>query len=89
MVTIPITTIFQWCGMSTRTTRNRIIADMMSPPEGLKHLNGETSKELLGTFRDYACHDKEYRKIIFNRVQQRRLISLIDCVKDKTCLEEE
>ena len=42
MAIIPIATIFQWCGMTTAAARNRIIADMMSPPEGLKHLNGET-----------------------------------------------
>ena len=58
MATIPIPIIFQWCGMSTTTARNIIIADTMSPPEGLKHLNGETSKEMLGTFRDYASRDK-------------------------------
>ena len=60
---------------------------MLSPPEGLKHLNGETSEEMVGTFRDYAWHDKEYGKIIFNRVQQRILISFMDWVKDKTRLE--
>ena len=78
MATIPITDIVQWCGMSTTTARNRIIANMMSPSEGLKHLDGETSKEILGTFRDYARCDKEYGKIIFTRVQQKRLISLMD-----------
>ena len=89
MYTIPVTTIIQWCRMSTTTARNIIIADMMSPPEGRKHLNGETSEEMLGTFRDYACRDKEDGKIIFTRVQQKSLISLIDWVKAKTCLEEE
>ena len=78
MATIPIATIVQWCGMSTTTARNRIIADMMSPPEGLKHLNGETSEEMLGTFRDYDRRDKEDGKIILTRVQQRILISLMD-----------
>ena len=62
---------------------------MMSPPEGLKHLNGETYEEGLGTFRDYARRDKEYGKIIFNIVQQGRFIFLMDWVKDKTRLEEE
>ena len=62
---------------------------MMSPLEGLKHLNGEKSKEMLGTFRYYAQHDKEDGKNIFTRVQERRLISLMDWVKDKTSLEEE
>ena len=56
---IPIATIVQWCGMSTTTARNRIIADMMSLPEGLKHLNGETSEQMLVTFRDYARRGKE------------------------------
>ena len=61
----------------------------MSPPEGLKHLNGETSEEMLGTFRDYVCCYKEYGNITFTRVQKRRLISLIDWVKDNNRLEEE
>ena len=87
MATIHITTIVQWCGMSTTTTRNRIIADIVSPPEGMKHLNSETFEEMLGTSRDYAWRDKEDGNIIFTRVQQMRLISLMDWVKDKTRLE--
>ena len=58
MITIPITRIVKCCGMSTTTVRNRIIADMMSPPEGLKQLTGETSEYMVGTFRDYARCDK-------------------------------
>ena len=73
--------------MSTTTARNIIIAYTMSPPEGLKHLNGETSEEMLGTFRFYARREKEYGNIIFTRVQQSRLISLMNWVKDKTRLE--
>ena len=61
----------------------------MSPPEGLNHLNGETSEEMLGRFKDYAWRDKEYGNIIFTRVQQRRLISLMNWVKDNTHLKEE
>ena len=89
MATIPITTIVQWCEMSTTTARNRIIAYMMSPPEGLKHINGETSKEMLGTFRDYARREKENGKIIFTRVQQRRWIFIMYFVKGTNCFEEE
>ena len=44
MATIPTTTIVQWCEMSATTARNIIISDMMSQPEGLKYLNGESSK---------------------------------------------
>ena len=75
--------------MTTEAARNRITNDMMSPPEGLNHLNGETSEEKLGTFRDYARHDAVGGKIIFTRVQQMKLISLMNWVKDRTCLEEE
>ena len=89
MATIPISTILKWCVISTTTPRNRIIADIMSPPEGLKHLNDKTPEEMLGKFRDYARRDKEYGNIIFSRVQQRRLISLMDWVKYKTRIEEE
>ena len=62
---------------------------MMSPPDRLKHLNGETSKEMFGTFREYDWRDKEDVNIIFTRVQQLRLISLMDWVKDKTSIDEE
>ena len=60
----------------------------MIPAEGLKHLNSETSKEMVGTFRDYACRDKEDGDNIFTRVQEIRLIFLMDWVKDKTRLKE-
>ena len=61
---------------------------MMSTPEGLKHLNGETSEEMLGIFRDYYRRDKEDGNIIFTRVQQGRLIYLMYLVKYKTRIEE-
>ena len=44
---------------------------------------------MLCIFRDYSQRDKEYEKIIFTRFLKRRLISLMDWVKDKTFLEEE
>ena len=67
MATIPIATIFQWSGMTTAAARNRIISDMMSPPEGIKHLNGETLEEMLVPFRYYARRDAADRNIIFTR----------------------
>ena len=73
MYTTPIVTIFQWCVISTTTSRNRIVADMMSPPEEVKHLNGETLEEMLGTCRDYARCDKEDGRIIFAIFQQKRV----------------
>ena len=62
---------------------------MMSSPKGLKHLNGETSKEILGTFSNYAWRDKEDGNIIFTKVKQIRFISLMNWVKDNNCLKEE
>ena len=53
MATIPIATILQWCGMITASSRNRITADIMILQEGMKHLNGEKSEEMIGTFRYY------------------------------------
>ena len=61
----------------------------MSPTEGLKHLHGKASEEMLGSFRDYAHRATGDVNIIFTRVQQSRLISLMDWVKDRTRLEEE
>ena len=56
---------------------------MMSPLEGLKHLNGETPKEMIVTFRDYDRRDKEDGNMIFTRFKQRRLISLMYWVKEE------
>ena len=70
MATIPIATIVQWCGMTTVSTRKRIIADMMSPPEGLKHLNDEILEEMLGKFREYARRYAADGNIVFTRVQK-------------------
>ena len=53
MTTIPITTIVQWCGISTTTAISGIIADILSSPEGVKQLNGDISNKMLGTLRDY------------------------------------
>ena len=61
----------------------------MIPPEGMKQLNGETSEEMLGTSREYARRDAADGNIIFTRVQQMRLISFNDWVKDRTCIEDE
>ena len=44
---------------------------------------------MLVAFRDYARRDAEYGKISLTRVQQRRLISLMDWVKDRNSLEED
>ena len=70
--------------MTTAAARNIVIDDTMSPPGGMKHLIGETPEEMLGTFRDYASCDVADGKIIFTRVHQKWLISLMDWLKDIT-----
>ena len=58
-------------------------------PEGMRHLNDESTKGIIATFQDYGRRDVPDGMIIFNRVQQKRMISLKDWVKDKVRLQEE
>ena len=57
--------------------------------EGVRHLNDELTKGMIVTFQDYGRRDISDGKIIFNRVQQKCMISLKDWVKDKVRLQEE
>ena len=61
----------------------------MSPPEGLTHLDDETDEGMMLTFRDFGRRDANDGRIIFSQVQQKRLISLMDWVKDKSRLKKE
>ena len=56
---------------------------------GMRHLNDESTKGMIATFRDYGRRDIADGKIIFNRVQQKRMIPLKDWGKDKVRLQEE
>ena len=67
---------------------NRIISDMLSVPEELEDLNQETTDGLMSMYREYAKISVTDRKIIFTRIQQRRVIALKDWVKDKMRLQE-
>ena len=57
--------------------------ELLITPEGMRHLNDESTKGMITTFRDYVHRDVVDGKIIFNIVQQKRMISLKDWVKDK------
>jgi hypothetical protein len=81
--------ILTWCRVSVAAQRTRIINEMMSAPEGLNHFNNESTEGMVSTFQDYGRRDVADGKIIFSRVQQKRLISLKDWVKDKVRLKEE
>ena len=80
--------ILTWCKFTLAKTRNRIIEDMLSAPEGLEHLNQETTDGLMLMYREYAKRSVAYRNIVFTRIQQRRVIALKYCVKDKMRLQE-
>ena len=67
----------------------RIMNKLLIAPEGMRHLNDELTKGMIATFRDYGRRDFSDGKIILNIVQQKRIISLKDWVKDKVRLQEE
>ena len=80
--------ILTWCGFSLAATRNIIIDDMLSAPEGLEHLNQQITDGLMSMYREYAKISVADGKIIFTRIHQRRVIALKDWVKDKLRLQE-
>ena len=63
--------------------------ELLIAPEGMRHLNDKLTKVMIATFRDYGRRDIADGKIIFNRVQHKRMISLKDWVKEKVQLQEE
>ena len=85
----PTTTILTWCGITISEQRTRIMNKLLIYPEGMRHLNDESTEGIIATFRGYGCRDVANVKIIFNRVQQKCMISLKDWVRDKVGLHEE
>ena len=61
---------------------------LLIAPEGMCHLNDESTKGMIATLREYGRRNVADEKIIFNRVKQKRMISLMDWVKDKVRLQE-
>ena len=47
-------TIFGWCGITTNSKKNTIVAELLSSSEGLGHLNDETEEIMIATFRDFG-----------------------------------
>ena len=84
------TTILTWCGITISAQSTRIMNKLLIAPEGMLHLNDESTKGMIATFWDYGRRDVADGKIIFFiRFQQKRMISLKDWVKDKVRLQEE
>ena len=88
MVT-PTNTILTWCDITILAQRTRIMNELLIAPEGMRDLNDESTEGMIATFWDYGRRDVADGKIIFNRVQQKRMISLKGRVKDKVRLQEE
>ena len=86
---IPITTILTWCGITIGAQKTRFMNKLLIDPEGMRHLNDELNKGMIATFRDYGRWDIADEKKTFYRVQQKRIISFKDWVKDKVQLQEE
>ena len=50
MANITAKIMLGWCGIIVATNRNRIIAYMLTAPEGLNHLKEESMEGLLSTY---------------------------------------
>ena len=72
-----------WCDISVATNRNRINADMLTAPEGIDHINDESTEGMLSTYRDYAKRAAPDGEIVFTQIQQRLIIALKYWVKDR------
>ena len=78
-----------WCGITIAAQRTRIMNKLLIASEVIRHLSDGSTKGMIATFRYYSHRDVGDRKIIFNRVQQKRMISLKDSVKDTVRFQEE
>ena len=85
----PTTTIMNWCGITISAQRNRIMNKLLIDTEVTRHINDESPKGMITTFRDYSHRDVADGNIFFNRVQQKHMISLKNLVKQKVRLQEE
>ena len=76
------------CGIDDSTVINGLIQDMLSTPEGIKHLQDEDSDGIQSACSEYSTCTASNGKFTVSRVRQKRLISLMHWVKDKHCLAE-
>ena len=88
MANITVNIMLGWCGITVAANRNCIIANMITAPEGINHLNDESTEGLLSTYWDYAKRVAADWKITLTQIKQRRIIALKYWVKDRFRLEE-
>ena len=85
---ISTNTILGWCGITTNANKNKIVAELLIPPEGLAYLNNETEEGMISTFRHFRRRDANDKNIVFSQVQQKCITSLMDWVNYKVRLEK-
>ena len=76
------------CGIDDSTVNNGLIQDMLSPLEGIRHLQDEDADRIQSVFSGYAKRTASNGNFNVSRVRQKRLISLMHWVKDKHRLSE-
>ena len=76
------------CSIDDSTVINDLIQDMLSPPEGIRHLQDEDADGIQSACSGYARRTAANGNFNVSRVRQKRLISLMHWVKDKHRLAE-
>ena len=76
------------CGIDDSTVINGLVQDMLSPPEGIRHLQDEYTDGIQSACSGYARRTAANGKFNLSRVRQKRLISLMHWVKYKHRLAE-
>ena len=76
------------CGIGDSTVINGLIQDMLYPTEGIRHLQDEDVDGIQSACSGYARRTASNGKFTVRRVKQKRLISLMQWVKDKHRLAE-
>ena len=71
------------CGIDDSTVINGLVQDMVSPPEGIRHLQDEDADGIQSACSGYARRTAANGKFNVSRARKKRLISLMHWVKDK------
>ena len=65
------------CGIDDSIVINGLIQDILSPPEGIRHLQDEDTDGIQSAYYGYARRTAANGKFNVSRVRQKRLISLM------------
>ena len=76
------------CGIDDSKVINGLIQDMLSPPEGIRHLQDEDTDRIQSACSGYDRRTASNVNFNVSIVRQKRLISLMHWVKNKYRLSE-